>query len=78
MKEINVSFIVHFSLGKYSFSFDTFVNTLDIMKEINVSFIVHFSLGKYSFSFDTFVNTPDIMKGINSKLDNDYFVIIYI
>ena len=62
---MNVSFIVHFYLGKYSFSFDTFFITFCILKKMNVSFIVHFYLGKYSFSFDTFFITFCILKKMN-------------
>ena len=55
-EKMNVSLIVHFCVGKYSFSLDPFFSTARISKEINVLFIVHFCLGKYSFSLDTFLN----------------------
>ena len=57
LKKINVSFIVHFCLGKYSFSLDTFYYTLRILKKINVPFVANFYISKYGFSLDTFCNT---------------------
>ena len=66
-KKINVSFIVHFRLGKYSFSLNT-LNPFFIDGKLTaiymcwmprelfgrkLMFIVHFCIGEYTFSLNT-------------------------
>ena len=40
LKKINISFIVHILFGKYSFSFNTFLNTLCVCISHNVLYII--------------------------------------
>ena len=58
-----VLFIVHFSVGKYSFSFTTFLNIPCILEKINVSLVIFTLVTIVSDSI--LFNTQNILKRIN-------------